>query len=1758
MGKVTLTISILASRNREQVVRCLDSLRPLQDAISTELILTDTSGDEEMNALLYKYTDHVLKFDWCNDFSKARNLGLSQARGEWFFFMDDDEWLGDATELIQFFQSGDYQNYGCANYIQRNYHDPELKIYTDSWVSRMIRIGKDTHFESRIHEYLTPQEGEGKNLHFFVNHTGYIYQTAEDKRKHFERNEPLLRQMVEDEPKEIRWRVHLLQEYYFISDWKRLEEFASNCLMLFTEKGDASYCRDIGTFFAAAAEGLLRQKKHRECLEQLQTALQDGRCQETCLAYLWLLLMQCFYEMGSYDKVSSCRIEYFDILRQLQGKQIRMENQQGALITGQTFSDIHQKKVYALEMMADFRMGKTDSMVKYFSKLEWDKPVIYCPDGFVEALAYGMAMADRWQDFVEPMQISWNHPELHADLFRECQLWRERNQEGYIHILHILSRIQAKHWFVYYATILYGEKEACDSKALEGAFRKFLKYTPNILLTPEEIKGVLGQYHIDYERCMLELPMDRWDLDVQDYLKNAPLQDMLILERELLKSSYVNEMAYAYVLMRLSEARFHKLDSLQSFQDKKAAAESYAKRASSFYRTFYPDMAFQHPEQMPDFIQAAFFMENALAQEEKDQEKAQELWNYAMQVCPGWTPSIERYLKARNLYDQTREFDEILALRRQVKKALKEARKFLDQKEFEKGLACLETLPDNELYELDRCQLHLELVMGALENGVKIDVKAPEASNEHPVLTIGLLASNRKEAVMKCVNSLELLREKVPCQLVVLDTGCEESLRAFLQEKADLLADFTWINDFAAARNETLKYAKGDWYFYLDDDEWLEDASPLVRFLRENTSKEIWGANCISRNYQDWNFEHFSDSRVSRLIRLTADTHFESRIHEYFGPILGDMEELPLVIHHSGYIYANNTERELHCLRNVLLLEEMLAEEPENPRWRTHLIQEHVACEHWREAAQLSIDGLEWLQEQEEPQESHVKETFYLGWVLGLQGLHSYEDMLDVIKLAQKDKAVYPLLSDYLELYKALAYYHIDEQKLTEECLLTYFRRKEYYEANPDAFYAESGSILLDEAFSEASYKLACALACACELWQDRMEEFQDDFALLEWDKPCFFQSEEMACALTIALARTNDASVLNAFSLGFCNDEMRYLLLENLWALQEEYQETALLHLKGLEGNHWLLLLANASIPWKKQCEILKLGRAAEEINHWVLQEKLEDKRSVGKVLEELSRANLTLIEALGIQQVQPEQREWQASLKLGQLLLAQSVEEKLSLLKEAVIIWPRLGWLGKIYLDQLRKSLKGPVVLSIALMVSNRKDTIAKCIESLKPIQEAIPTELILLDTGCDVDLRMYLESKGDVVADFKWCRDFAKARNVTLDYAAGEWFMYLDDDEWFTDTEELITFFTSGEYKNYGYASYIQRNYLDMQGNQWSDSWVSRMVKRTPGIRFVSKIHEYIDGAAGNCKGLRSVVDHYGYVFETEEALKKHTERNVSLLLEMLEEEPDQLRWWVQLAQEYRKVSDGTKLLDCCDEALARFVDWDASDDRKHICAFYAGKMLAYKEMEIYSAEIKAGVDALSDNRCTELMKAFVSLHLAEACYFQGREIEAGITDEADEEWQHVSDLFSEAALQVEEYLKWKEFFAENEPIQYLQSGTAFVGECFDDVMIKEAYSIAIACSLLKRDTSALKKYFDKLEWTNEYLYVFEDIVGPLIEAMCVLPREPIFDKVLCTMQKHKGLWAYVTEQLLDYEKQGFDVTPILTMVQELLPEALGKEN
>lgn len=106
--------------------------------------------------------------------------------------------------------------------------------------------------------------------------------------------------------------------------------------------------------------------------------------------------------------------------------------------------------------------------------------------------------------------------------------------------------------------------------------------------------------------------------------------------------------------------------------------------------------------------------------------------------------------------------------------------------------------------------------------------------------------------------------------------------------------------------------------------------------------------------------------------------------------------------------------------------------------------------------------------------------------------------------------------------------------------------------------------------------------------------------------------------------------------------------------------------------------------------------------------------------------------------------------------------------------------------------------ILLSVSMLISGR-DEMEKSLKSLLYFKNAFPTEIILVDTGCNVEQRALAEKYADKIIDFTWCNDFAAARNAGLKEAHGEWFMFLDDDEWFDDPKEIITFSSPENIKN-----------------------------------------------------------------------------------------------------------------------------------------------------------------------------------------------------------------------------------------------------------------------------------------------------------------------------------------------------------------------
>ena len=212
-----------------------------------------------------------------------------------------------------------------------------------------------------------------------------------------------------------------------------------------------------------------------------------------------------------------------------------------------------------------------------------------------------------------------------------------------------------------------------------------------------------------------------------------------------------------------------------------------------------------------------------------------------------------------------------------------------------------------------------------------------------PLLSIGIIFKNEIHCIERCVQSLALLREAIPCELVMADTGATDGSREIAEKYADILFDFPWIKDFAAARNSVLERCSGDWFLSIDCDEWIEDAAPLIAYLQSKQEKKSGLITIFIRNYMDLDDKrNFQDALAVRLAYLkNRQVQFCGKIHEYLQcnekQVVSSVVEF--TIHHDGYARQKEKAWETRRARNMELLYEQIRKTPEDLRCLLECVQ---------------------------------------------------------------------------------------------------------------------------------------------------------------------------------------------------------------------------------------------------------------------------------------------------------------------------------------------------------------------------------------------------------------------------------------------------------------------------------------------------------------------------------------------------------------------------------------------------------------------------------------------------------------------------------------------------------------------------------------------------------------------------------------------------------------------------------------------------
>ena len=209
-----------------------------------------------------------------------------------------------------------------------------------------------------------------------------------------------------------------------------------------------------------------------------------------------------------------------------------------------------------------------------------------------------------------------------------------------------------------------------------------------------------------------------------------------------------------------------------------------------------------------------------------------------------------------------------------------------------------------------------------------------------PFYSFGIIFKNEIRCLERCLKSLQGLRDAVPCEVVMADTGSSDGSREVAERYADILIDFPWIDDFAAARNAVMDRCSGVWYFSIDADEWMDsNFQELVDFYRARKTKFQYNFGGVQiRNYMSKNGEsadRYSDFFGIRMMRLSTGIRYVGCIHEHWlneegGRSLSAMTFGRTLLHHDGYLYETKAAERAKYERNISLLKKKLEEDPDD------------------------------------------------------------------------------------------------------------------------------------------------------------------------------------------------------------------------------------------------------------------------------------------------------------------------------------------------------------------------------------------------------------------------------------------------------------------------------------------------------------------------------------------------------------------------------------------------------------------------------------------------------------------------------------------------------------------------------------------------------------------------------------------------------------------------------------------------------------
>lgn len=266
------------------------------------------------------------------------------------------------------------------------------------------------------------------------------------------------------------------------------------------------------------------------------------------------------------------------------------------------------------------------------------------------------------------------------------------------------------------------------------------------------------------------------------------------------------------------------------------------------------------------------------------------------------------------------------------------------------------------------------------------------------MLSIAMIVKNEERNIERCLNAIKRLDDKLKYEIVIVDTGSEDSTLDIARQYTQNIYEHEWNDNFADMRNKSINYCKGEWILVLDADEVLENPESLVEFFKKEINKKYNSATIKFKNIFTENENKYVMCSMVRLFKRCKELKYSGNIHEQ-PQIIAPTLTTDISVLHYGYSRTDYTLMKYKYERNKkLLLDELKTNQTKSQKVYTYfqLAQTYGMANKIFEATESIYKAFEIVQKSNEK-----KKYLYVYHFLGMN-LLSKGNFKKAIEIAEE------------------------------------------------------------------------------------------------------------------------------------------------------------------------------------------------------------------------------------------------------------------------------------------------------------------------------------------------------------------------------------------------------------------------------------------------------------------------------------------------------------------------------------------------------------------------------------------------------------------------------------------------------------------------------------------------------------------------------------------------------------------------------------